>query len=104
MKVRARIISGQVKASGVSGKALTAAATPMRGVGMKAAKCQDDVELRAWPMPDGIHFVATTTEKSGLHRFLRVTPVEPQHLVWLVPQVGVDYTVTTSTDLKWEIK
>lgn len=41
---------------------------------------------------------------AGLFTWLRVTPTEPQHLVWLVPQVGVDYQIETSTDLNWEIK
>lgn len=44
------------------------------------------------------------TRDTGLWHWIRVTPTEPQHLVWLVPQVGIDYQIETSTDLKWEIK
>ena len=44
------------------------------------------------------------TRDTGLWHWIQVTPTEPQHLVWLVPQVGIDYTIETSTDLHWEIK
>ena len=44
------------------------------------------------------------TRDTGLWRWIRVTPAEPQHLIWLVPQVGIDYHIETSTDLHWEIK
>mgnify|MGYP006874649408 FL=1 len=44
------------------------------------------------------------TRESGLMHWLNVTPTEPQNLVWLVPQVGIDYQIDTSTNLKWQIK
>ena len=44
------------------------------------------------------------TRDTGLWHWIQVTPTEPQHLVWLVPQVGIDYHIETSTDLHWEIK
>ena len=44
------------------------------------------------------------TRDVGLLHWLHVTPEEPQQLVWLVPQVGIDYTIETSTNLHWEIK
>lgn len=44
------------------------------------------------------------TRDTGLYHWLNVTPTEPQQLVWLVPQVGIDYQIETSTDLHWEIK
>jgi hypothetical protein len=44
------------------------------------------------------------TRDTGLYHWLTVTPTEPQHLVWLTPQVGIDYQIETSTDLKWQIK
>jgi len=47
---------------------------------------------------------AERTRDTGLLHWLNVTPTEPQQLVWLVPQYGVDYTVETSTNLKWQIK
>ena len=47
---------------------------------------------------------AERTRDTGLLHWLHVTPTEPQQLVWLVPQYGIDYTVETSTNLKWQIK
>ena len=47
---------------------------------------------------------AGRTRESGLLHYLRVLPEQPQGLVWLVPQVGIDYQIETSTDLKWAIK
>ena len=44
------------------------------------------------------------TRETGLFHWIQVTPTEPQHLVWLVPQIGIDYQIETSTDLHWEIK
>lgn len=44
------------------------------------------------------------TRDTGLFHWIQVTPTEPQQLVWLVPQVGIDYHIETSTDLKWQIK
>lgn len=44
------------------------------------------------------------TRATGLMRWLHVTPAEPQQLVWLVPQYGIDYQIETSTDLEWNIK
>lgn len=42
------------------------------------------------------------TEETNLMTYLRVSPVEPQQLVWLVPQVGIDYTIESNTN--WNIK
>ena len=47
---------------------------------------------------------AERTRSTGLYHYLQVTPTEPQQLVWLVPHVGIDYQIETSTDLHWEIK
>ena len=44
------------------------------------------------------------TRDTGLWHWIQITPTEPQHLVWLVPQVGIDYQIETSTNLHWEIK
>ena len=41
------------------------------------------------------------TRETGLYHWLRVTPTEPQQIVWLQP--GIDYNIETSTDLKWKI-
>lgn len=47
---------------------------------------------------------AERTRESGLLSWIRVQPEQPQELVWLTPQVGIDYTIETSTDLEWQIK
>lgn len=41
------------------------------------------------------------TRESGLYHWLKVTPTEPQEIVWLQP--GIDYNIETSTDLNWKI-
>lgn len=46
---------------------------------------------------------ARTTD-TGFRHFLNVQPEQPQELVWLVPQVGVDYTIEASKGLKWLIQ
>ena len=82
MKGQARLITGSIGAKARMIEGLTAQAHAIgRLVGA------------GWPT-DGI----------GLHHFLHVAPEQPQELVWLVPQVGIDYTITTSTNLKWQIK
>lgn len=58
----------------------------------------------AYTQPNGIKSKAEPTNKSGVLRFLQVAPEEPQDLVWLVPQYGVDFFVTTSTGLEWKIE
>lgn len=35
-------------------------------------------------------------------RYLRVMPAEPQVLVWLTPQYGVDYSVASNTN--WTVE
>lgn len=55
----------------------------------------------AYSLP-GIQSQASLTEQSGLRHFLTVTPTEPQQLVWLNPQTGIDYTIESNTD--WNIK
>lgn len=83
MKAKARVIQGSVRAVATTTKGLMAV---------------------AYTMPKDVGLKARPTDESGLQRFLHVTPEEPQELVWLVPQYGIDYTVTTSTGLKWNIK
>lgn len=83
MKATARAIRGSVRAVATVTSGLAAAA--------------------AITLPTGIQPKAEATEQAGVRHFLTVAPEEAQQLVWLVPQVGVDYTVTTSTNLKWRI-
>ena len=46
---------------------------------------------------------ARATEKTNISVYLRVNPVEPQQLVWLNPQYGIDYDIRTSKGLHWNI-
>ena len=43
------------------------------------------------------------TRATGLLHWLEVTPTEPQQLVWLTPQYGIDYDIRTSSGLHWKI-
>lgn len=43
------------------------------------------------------------TRATGLLHWLQVTPTEPQQLLWLNPQYGIDYDIRTSSGLDWRI-
>lgn len=45
---------------------------------------------------------AHTTDDVSIIKYLRVKPEQPQGLVWLVPQYGIDYTIESNTN--WNIK
>ena len=83
MKATARVIRGSVRA-----KAWTV----------------DMTQASAYSLPTGIMPMARPTEESWSRHFLYVAPEEPQQLVWLVPQYGVDYDITASTNLDWNIE
>lgn len=83
MKASARLITGSLRAT---------------------AHLVGDISAQAFAQPSGMSVKARPTEDSGLLHFLNVAPSEPQQLVWLVPQVGIDYAITTSTGLHWQIK
>jgi hypothetical protein len=53
------------------------------------------------PLTDGS---AERTREAGLRHWIKVQPEQPQEIVWLTPQVGIDYQIETSTDLHWIIK
>ena len=81
MKATARLITGSLRATaGIVG----------------------GIAAQAWAQPSGVSASGRMTEERNLKTYLRVSPVEPQQLVWLVPQVGVDYTIESNTD--WNIK
>ena len=81
MKAKARLITGSLRATaGIVG----------------------GIAAQAWAQPSGVSASGRMTEETSLNTYLRVSPVEPQHLVWLVPQVGIDYTIESNTD--WNIK
>lgn len=68
----------------------------------KARLITGSLRATAWAQPSGVSAIGRMTEETNLKTYLRVSPVEPQQLVWLVPQVGVDYTIESNTD--WNIK
>ena len=81
MKAKARLITGSLRATaGIVG----------------------GIASQAWAQPSGVSASGRMTEETNLMTYLRVSPVEPQQLVWLVPQVGIDYTIESNTD--WNIK
>lgn len=81
MKANARLITGSLRAT---------------------ASIVGGIAAQAWAQPSGVSASGRMTEETSLKTYLRVSPVEPQQLVWLVPQVGVDYTIESNTD--WNIK
>ena len=81
MKATARLMTGSVRAK---------------------AHVVCDIAATAYGLPS-IQSQASLTEQSGLRHFLTVTPTEPQQLVWLNPQTGIDYNIETSTGLHWKI-
>jgi len=81
MKAKARLITGSLRAT---------------------AGIVEGIAAQAWAQPSGVSSSGRMTEETNLKTYLRVSPVEPQQLVWLVPQVGVDYTIESNTD--WNIK
>jgi hypothetical protein len=81
MKAKARLITGSLRATaGIVG----------------------GIAAQAWAQLSGVSASGRMTEDTNLMTYLRVSPVEPQQLVWLVPQVGIDYTIESNTD--WNIK
>ncbi len=81
MKARARLITGSLRAT---------------------ASIVGGIAAQAWAQPSGVSASGRMTEETSLKTYLRVSPVEPQQLVWLVPQVGIDYTIESNTN--WNIK
>lgn len=89
---RAAIIGNSVSGRGSQVAVVTASAAA-RGV----------MEGKAFPELKPINADAYRTREMGLFHWLQVTPTEPQQLVWLNPQMGIDYDINTSTGLDWKI-
>lgn len=83
---------------------MKAIAKVIRGSVRAQATTTGGLMAMAYALPTGIKSKAETTDQSDLHLYLDVSPVEPQQLVWLVPQYGIDYTVTATRGLEWLIK
>ena len=81
MKATARIITGSIR-----GRA--------QGIGSPAAVAR--------ALPTGVSGVARATDQTCIVKYIYVTPATPQQLVWLVPQYGIDYDITSNTD--WNIE
>ena len=81
MKAKARLITGSLRAT---------------------ASIVGGIAAQAWAQPSGVSASGRMTDETNLMTYLRVSPIEPQRLVWLVPQVGIDYTIESNTD--WNIK
>jgi hypothetical protein len=89
---RAAIIGNGVSGRGSQVAVLTASAAA-RGV----------VEGKAFLELKPVNTDAYRTRDTGLFHWIEVTPTEPQQLVWLNQQTGIDYTINTSTGLHWKI-
>ena len=92
MKGSATIIGG------ISGRAIVS--QPCQG----AAAARGQVHGSGLPRTCPLAAASERTRESGLLSWIRVLPEQPQELVWLTPQVGIDYTIKTSTELEWQIK
>ena len=90
------------RASIASGTAIRATAHAIPTATAKAAALLA-VSGRAGDALRPIDGSADRTRDTGLFHWLQVTPTEPQQLVWLNPQMGIDYTIETSTGLHWKI-
>ena len=83
--------------NGVSGRGSQVAV-----VTASAAAC-GVTEGKTFPELKPINADAYRTRDTGLLAWLQVTPTETQQLVWINPQMGIDYTINTSTGLHWKI-
>ena len=92
MKGRASIASGGLRATAHAIPTATAKAAALLAVSGRAGDASKSI--------DG---TADRTRETGLLYWLQVTPSEPQQLVWLNPQMGIDYNIETSTGLHWKI-
>ena len=87
-----------------TGRLITATAGRAKAAGMVAARAVAigaDIAART-AMLGPVGGKAERTRATGLLHYLRVLPEQPQGLVWLVPQVGIDYTIESNTN--WNIK
>ena len=89
---RAAIIGNSVSGR-ASHVAVVTASAAARGV----------MEGKAFPELKPVNADAYRTRDTGLLAWIEVTPTEPQQLVWLNPQYGIDYDIRTSSGLDWRI-
>ena len=87
-----------------TGRLITATAGRAKAAGMVAARAVAigaDMAART-AMLGPVGGKAERTRDRNLLTYLHVRPEQPQGLVWLVPQVGIDYTIESNTN--WNIK
>ena len=92
MKGRASIASGGLRATAHAIPTATAKAAALLAVSGRAGDALRPI--------DG---TADRTRETGLLHWIQVTPTETQQLVWLNPQMGIDYDIRTSSGLDWNI-
>lgn len=92
MRGRASIASGGLRATAHAIPTATAKAAALLAVSGRAGDALRPI--------DGS---GDRTRETGLLYWLQVTPTEPQQLVWLNPQYGIDYDIRTSSGLHWKI-
>lgn len=104
MKATARVVTGSVRATaGAYGGTPAAVAHAVgSGIAAKAESATPQPKATVGAIAAGLTITARATDELNILKVLEVVPVEPQQLVWLVPQVGVDYHITSNT--KWNIK
>ena len=80
-------------------RGIAAAIQPRQGTSAARGQVHGSGLPRTRPMAAA----AERTRESGLRSWIRVLPEQPQELVWLTPQVGIDYDIHTSSVLDWRI-
>jgi hypothetical protein len=68
-----------------------------------SAAARGVMDGKAFPELKPVNADAYRTRDTGLFHWLEVTPTESQQLVWLNPQIGIDYDIRTSSGLDWKI-
>ena len=91
MKASARLIVN------ISGRAYSIVNATAKAVTFGAMSSSKAITFGA------VNGIGERTRDTGLHHFIYVHPEQSQEIVWLDP-FGIDYTITTSTNLKWKIE
>lgn len=64
------------------------------------ARLIDRISVRATAI-GLVGLTARQTPRTGIRRFVNVTPVEPQTVMWVVPGDVIQYTIESNT--QWKI-
>lgn len=101
MKAKAYTVRGSVRAAARAATQMMAAAYAMREVAAEGMAVTEAVTPAGYALPT-VAVSGRAVGESGLHHFMYVEPEATQEMVWMNPD-GIDYTITTSTRLDWEI-